>query len=122
MNEYDREFERVSAIIGHVEYSSHMYVGIGRDSRIYLQAFAVNARCAVNGTAVHWRGRKWYLSPHMTDSEIVSTAFKAFLTAEEHECRERFRYKGQRIFGPHMDVDTLADALSSGALKESVRT
>lgn len=53
--------------------------------------------------------RKWLLSEHMTKSEIVSTAFKAALTAEEHECRETFRYKGKKIFGPHFDVDVLAE-------------
>lgn len=54
-------------------------------------------------------GRKWRLSEHMTKSEVVLTAWKAVLTAEEHEARERFRYRGARIFGPHIDVDVLAD-------------
>jgi hypothetical protein len=58
-------------------------------------------------------GRKWYLSPYMTKSEVVLTALKAVLTAEEHEARERFRYKGRRIAGPHLDVDALADMAGS---------
>lgn len=58
-----------------------------------------------------WRGRKWFLSKHMTDSEVVATAFKACLTAEEHECREAFRYRGMTVFGPHIDVDRMADLL-----------
>lgn len=72
----------------------------------------------VNATILQWlfeaggelqHGRKWILSQHMTKSEIVSTAFKAALTAEEHECREGFRYKGKKIFGPHFDVDVLTE-------------
>ena len=55
------------------------------------------------------RGRKWFLSFHMTKSEIVSTALKAVLTAVEHEAREQFRYKGRMIFGPHFDVDALVE-------------
>lgn len=51
------------------------------------------------------KGRKWYLSPYMTTSEIVLTIWKAIFTCEEHEARERFRYKGARIFGPHVDVE-----------------
>lgn len=51
--------------------------------------------------------RKWRLSEYMTKSELVQTALKAVLTAEEHEARESFRYRGKAIFGPHFDVDTL---------------
>ena len=63
----------------------------------------------MDGTAPEqsWAGRKWRLSPHMTDSEIVGTALKAVLTAEEHEARENFLYRGRPIFGPHLDVDQL---------------
>ena len=52
-------------------------------------------------------GRKWMLSPHMTKSEIIQTAFKAVLTAVEHEVREKFKYRDSAIFGPHFNVDDL---------------
>ncbi len=55
------------------------------------------------------RGRKWYVSTHATRSEVVQTALKAVLTAEEHEAREHFRYKGKAIFFPHFDVDELVE-------------
>lgn len=55
--------------------------------------------------------RKWFLSEHMTRSEIICTAFKAALSAEEHECRETFKYKDQAVFGPHIDVDIMAEQL-----------
>lgn len=54
-----------------------------------------------------WSTSKWILSPHMTKSEIVQTALKCVLTAEEHEAREHFLYKGQTVFGPHFDVEGL---------------
>ena len=53
------------------------------------------------------RGRKWNLSSHMTESEIVFTIWKAILTFTEHELREKFHYKGKRIFDPHIDVNAL---------------
>lgn len=53
------------------------------------------------------RGRKWFLSEHMTDSEVVQTALVAVLAATEHEAREDFRYRGAAIFGPHYDVEAL---------------
>lgn len=52
-------------------------------------------------------GRKWRLSEHMTHSEVVQTALKAVLAAEEHETREQFHYRGRAIFGPHFNVDVL---------------
>lgn len=60
------------------------------------------------GPPAYQKGRKWMLSPHMTKSEVVQTAFKAVMTAEEHETREKFVYKNKTIFGPHFDVDQLA--------------
>lgn len=51
--------------------------------------------------------RKWLLSPFMTKSEVVQTAFKCVLTSMEHRTREGFLYRGKRIFGPHFNVDGL---------------
>lgn len=66
-----------------------------------------------------WKGRKWLLSEHMTDGEIVQTAFLATMTAMEHEARERFTYKGQSVFDPHYDIEKLVELRSRpDALKE----
>ena len=66
------------------------------------------------GTPIRQETRKWLLSPLMTDSEIVATAFKCVITSLEHEARERFTYKGARIFGPHFDVNELAELARKG--------
>lgn len=49
--------------------------------------------------------RKWYISPYSTDTEIVETAWKACKIAMEHEVREKFTFRGRRIYSPHFDVD-----------------
>lgn len=59
-------------------------------------------------------GRKWRLSLHMTKSELVQTALKAVLAAEEHETREKFLYRGAPVFGPHIDVDKLWELTTEG--------
>ena len=75
----------------------------GQKSRTFI-------RVRFNAGDEGWQtGRKWYISPHMTKSEVVQTALKAVLAAEEHEAREAFRYKGSKIFGPHFDVDVLVE-------------
>jgi hypothetical protein len=65
--------------------------------------------CNTTGRFQEWEGRKWFLSSHISKSEIVQTAFKAVITALEHEARETFRYKGEAIFGPHFDCDLLVE-------------
>lgn len=55
------------------------------------------------------RGRKWYVSPHAGDNEIVQTALMAILAADEHEVRERFKWKGRAIFAPHYALHALHD-------------
>lgn len=94
------EIRQVHEILADVKYLDWTFF-VGADGpRLYLQA-------AFDANGEHWTGRKWLLSPHMTRSEIVQTAFKAVMTAMEHEVRELFFYKSKAIFGPHYDVDAL---------------
>lgn len=96
-------------ILKDVQYRNWKFL-VGIDgSRHYLQVRFL-ALDAVHGGAKYETGRKWFLSDHMTRSEVVQTALKAVLTAEEHEARENFLYNGKRIFGPHIDVDALWEA------------
>ncbi len=90
----DREFHVVEQSIGEV-YLQISWVGPDTDSEEFAEL----------------KSRKWKLSPFMTKSEVVQTAFKAVLTAEEHETREAFKYRDVAIFGPHFDVDDLADRI-----------
>lgn len=59
-------------------------------------------------------GRKWYVSRHSTESELVQTALKAVLTAAEHEIRETFRYRHRTVFAPHFDVNGLMELADAG--------
>lgn len=63
--------------------------------------------CTTTGQLCEHGGRKWLLSEHMTESEVVLTALKAALTAEEHEARENFRYNGKQVFNPHPSIKAL---------------
>lgn len=78
----------------------------------YLQV-SFFERDLVTGQLSIQKSRKWLMSYHMTVSEVVQTAFKAVLTAEEHELREKFRYKNRTIFGPHFHVDALVELAKS---------
>ena len=54
-----------------------------------------------------WTGRWWLVEPGASESDVIRTAFKAAITWEEHELRERFLYKGAAVFGPHYEIDRL---------------
>lgn len=77
----------------------------------YLQ-WIFNAPDLNTGELEEQRCRKWQLSYHMTQSELVRTAFKAALAAEEHEASEAFKYKGAMIYDPHLSLDDLALAIT----------
>lgn len=110
---------RFREILGNIEYDRHegtWSLFLGRDdTRFYLQ---VKCSASVDGP---WSGRKWSLSPHMVTSEIVRTAYKAIIAAEEHEIAEKFRYRGAAIYGPHMFVDALADLINDGKIPDDAR-
>lgn len=77
--------------------------------RLYLQVRVKNGIDNTNGAPYSWKGRKWALSHHMTETEIVKTALVAIKAAVEHEALENFKYKGVTIFDPHISVDDLLD-------------
>ena len=72
----------------------------------YLQASYYEAD-TVTGMVELQLTRRWPLSPEMSKSEIVSTAFKCALTSMEHKTREWFLYKGAAVYQPHYNVDDL---------------
>lgn len=97
---------RTAVLLSDLSYKDWRFE-LGADGcRPFLQVVFL-APCAESGESAEQRGRKWFLSPHMTDSEVVQTALAAVLMAEEHEVRERFLYRGRAIFGPHFHVEML---------------
>jgi hypothetical protein len=75
----------------------------------YAQIVDLQGEDNVTGEPLVWHGRKWLLSPHKKDSEIVTTVFKALMTALEHEAREQFLYKGVAILNPHFNLEKLVE-------------
>lgn len=49
--------------------------------------------------------RKYYLSPYMTESEVVETAWLCVTRSQLHVASEYFTYKGRRIYSQHFSVD-----------------
>ena len=114
-----RDKAEVEAILSEVQFRDWTFhVGADQHGDAWLQVRFIDA----DSTDVHrtflQQCRKWRLSPHMTKSEVVQTAFLAVLTAVEHEAREHFKYRGHAIFGPHFDVDDLASLCAATKFDE----
>lgn len=52
--------------------------------------------------------RKFYISSHACDSEIIRTAYLAIQQAEAHEMNEQFKFDNVAIFDPHLNYKNLA--------------
>jgi hypothetical protein len=109
--------QKILEALEQIDYPGYSFqIHGGTDGKpMYLQA-AFEAPCSVSGLMETQHTRKWLLSPHMTPSEVVRTAFKCVPTSVEHEAREQFRYRGQAIFGPHFSVDDLVQLAQAGRL------
>jgi hypothetical protein len=113
--------QQMEDILARVRYKDWTFHVEERGDHLVLQARFPEADL-VTGEVEQQHGRKWILSKHMTKSEVVTTAFKAVLTAEEHEVRERFRYRGRMVFGPHFDVDALHEVARRVEVREDPKS
>ena len=113
---------QLQELLKQVQYRKHQFKIIDKPNlNGFLLQLKFTAPCMVTKHPQLQSGRKWYISPHMTQSEIIHTAFKAVLTAEEHEIREAFLYRNQAIFAPHLCVNWLSDRLATGLACVSTR-
>jgi hypothetical protein len=94
------------SIVKSIDYKDWIFKVIEKNNLYFLVISVTNLNTKTNKSFT-WNSRKWYLSPYMTDSEVVQTVFLAVKTAEEHELRENFKYKEELIFGPHINVNYL---------------
>lgn len=104
--------EALQKVLSSVRYKDWRFVaGLTETKAMYLQVqfMAPDPKNPLPGVRLPQHGRKWYISRYAVRSEVVNTALKAVLTAEEHEAREAFLYKGEPIFQTHYDVDELVN-------------
>lgn len=101
--------EQVAAIVKDISYKpgwvSHVYV-LGDSTVLYYTA---DVTCIYTGEQVTLTGTHSVIGPWMSRGELVRTAYRAILSLEMHELQERFRYKGVRVFNPHISMDALLE-------------
>lgn len=90
------------------------YIRVERDNenvkgRIFVQV-CYYTHCIHLGEETLFKGRKFYLSDHMLDDEIVKTIYLAFKLAVEHEMMEGFKVDGIVMVNPHTPFTALLKA------------
>jgi hypothetical protein len=103
--------ERFRQLLAQVRYKPGSGFRLTQNGEcVFLQHHQALPDCTVDpaeSPTLQVRGRKFYLSPHMTDAEVIQTALMAVIAFEEHEAREAFLFRGDRIFGPHKSLASL---------------
>ena len=113
----DKTQEDVEAVVARIAYDKRFRVGVMGEG--YFVQIQYDEPDIHTGNMELQRGRKWYVSPWATDSEIVQTCLTAALASAEHQVREHFGYRpfpnrpARAIYGPHFSADHLWDICSN---------
>jgi len=108
--------KNIQKLVAGVSFNDWNYLVRMDNKRPYLQIkFMAPDNMSDSPALIVQNCRKWMLSYHMTDDEIISTAMAATITAVEHETREQFKWEGQPIFRPHYSVRELHALSARGA-------
>ena len=99
--------DELELLVDQIAYKLGTQVVLAYDGeRPYLQV-EIERVDIVTGQMAVGRGGKYTVASDATLSEVVQAVFGLYRNYEEHECREWFKYRGRRVFGPHMDVEEL---------------
>lgn len=108
--------ESLQKLISEISYNNWDFHLRFKNDTPYLQITFV-APSNMTGKVELQACRKWMLSYHMCDDEVLTTALKATLGAVEHEAREQFKWKGEPIYRPHYDPNELYELSKRNAVQ-----
>lgn len=104
------ELVRLMTVVSRIQFPGVHVELEHKDHGLCLRVHCPDGVCAVTGEAAPWAGRPWPVSLDTTNADLVQTAFKAVLTALEHEARELFTFQGERVMDPHRNMPLAQDA------------
>jgi hypothetical protein len=80
----------------------------------FLVQLEYDEPCVETGEPKLQRSRKWYVSPHSTETEVVETCWACVCRSQMHVAGEHFTYQGRRVYSPHFDVDARLELVDAG--------
>lgn len=98
-----------------ISYKNEYYFDIWQqgDLDLFFIRLHVDRIDVVTGNKSIGKSAPVFIDKNWTDDQIVRQAFKCILGYEEHEVREKFKYKNKAIFGPHISLNKLGKAIIS---------
>ena len=125
----------LQTLVGYITYKHNWSFRVGElGDGFFLQVVfkAPDTTALLDESEKEWHGRKWYVSKHSTREEVVQTALKAVLTAEEHTkpesssvtqaCRYFNRMSAcKRCWKPHFTASTGASHATTQTLRIPLR-
>lgn len=108
---------RIRDLVRQISYKDWGFHLEAREGGLLLQIRFL-APDVLTGQPAMQHCRKWYISLHSTDNEVIRTCFLAVQTAEAHELAENFQYRGVRVANPHLDIASLGTFLAENPQHE----
>ena len=100
----------IEHIISNIEFKDRQFRVLEKGDGFLLQMSYMEPDVNIPGSPpVLQSTRKWYISPYMTESEVVETAWACVQRSQLHVASEHFTYRGKRIYSQHFDVYARVD-------------
>jgi len=114
-------FEQLNAILEKIRYKNWKLI-----AQIYTDCYVIkwvflekNVTDSYDNNLYEQHCRKWFISKHSTESEVIRSAYLAAIQAEMHECAEQFQFDNVRLFDPHTSYIDLANYMATA--KQDIR-
>jgi hypothetical protein len=99
--------ERLNTILSNIKCFDRKFevtdVVYGQDLGWHLQVTYYEADIHTGKEELQ-KSRKWLISDHDTESDVVHTVFAAVMRSYDHVVQEHFTYYGRRVYSPHFDI------------------
>lgn len=110
MNQQAKAKEEIERIIKRVSFKDRTFRLMEKGDGYLVQMEYMEPDVEKSGSEpVKQSTRKWYISPYMTESEIVETCWAMVCRSQIHVASEHFTYKGRRAYSQHFDVNYRVD-------------
>ena len=111
--------QEVEEIIGQISFQDRKFRVLEKGDGFLLQMTYLEPDVRKFGSPpVLQSTRKYYISPYMSVSEVVETAWLMVQRSQLHIASEHFTYQGRRVYSQHFDVNRRIDMCDKNQFDE----
>lgn len=103
----------LQAIVARVRFLDRRFLVLTKGDGFLVQ-MAYDEADVDTGEPAEQKTRKWYVSPHATETEVVETCWAMVQRSQLHVAGEHFTYEGFRVYSPHLHVGARVEACMLG--------